>query len=742
MITASLASTTNLTVSALNAAACDVKSSTSGVLSCGTDSSGGGGVWPFTTSDTNYGVTVQSTTTPEWFKAGLHASTTSHFAQASSTLFTVNDPTSNSVVRTAVNLQTNRLQIGPVKYPADYVTSCPTCMYLSIDKSATADDATIVLRDQGNARAEIGMVGDNDLVLKTVSGTYGTESFSTRLKIEGTGATEPGNVGIGLGETTDASDLLSVGTGNAFTVDYVGNVIASTSITINNPANGNAVLSVLGQQQSGGGAYIRIRDNVQGSMAYFGQNSVINGGTAYAQFSIQNPQSAGTICMSAGARASATAGTACDLFFKATEAHLTFNYASTTMVTATTASTTNLIVSGLNAAACDVKSSTNGILSCGTDSSGGGGVWPFTPSTWGGVATQATSTLMVFNAGAVISTSSIGFLTAGSVTATSTTVASIFPYASTTGISASYASTTAMVVSGIANSMLSTSNGVVTGATISSPLSFSGTTLSIANAAADGSTKGAASFGANDFDASSGNITIDYTNGQAATGLLKGFLTAANWLTFNNKIGTSSVLTNGQLLAAGPNGNTAYSIATSSATCTTNVSCSAFTVVGSVAPAITGIAWPFTPTAWGNSTSTLMGLLGGLMVNFSSSTITGNLQVSTSSMSTFLTPYYTMGFSYASTTQGQGTSTYYLGPASEGRTFKTVQCDFSNFLAISLYDGTNRANYFVASSTIGTITYATNNTFSAGEAIRVDIGTSTNIAASVAGGCRFEYTVQ
>jgi hypothetical protein len=290
--------------------------------------------------------------------------------------------------------------------------------------------------------------------------------------------------------------------------------------------------------------------------------------------------------------------------------------------------------------------------------------------------------------------------------------------------------------------MLSTSNGVVTGATISSPLSFSGTTLSIANAAADGSTKGAASFGANDFDASSGNITIDYTNGQAATGLLKGFLTAANWLTFNNKIGTSSVLTNGQLLAAGPNGNTAYSIATSSATCTTNVSCSAFTVVGSVAPAITGIAWPFTPTAWGNSTSTLMGLLGGLMVNFSSSTITGNLQVSTSSMSTFLTPYYTMGFSYASTTQGQGTSTYYLGPASEGRTFKTVQCDFSNFLAISLYDGTNRANYFVASSTIGTITYATNNTFSAGEAIRVDIGTSTNIAASVAGGCRFEYTVQ
>ena len=37
--------------------------------------------------------------------------------------------------------------------------------------------------------------------------------------------------------------------------------------------------------------------------------------------------------------------------------------------------------------------------------------------------------------------------------------------------------------------------------------------IGINNAAADGSTKGAASFTANDFDASSGNISIDYANG-------------------------------------------------------------------------------------------------------------------------------------------------------------------------------------------------------------------------------------
>jgi hypothetical protein len=52
-------------------------------------------------------------------------------------------------------------------------------------------------------------------------------------------------------------------------------------------------------------------------------------------------------------------------------------------------------------------------------------------------------------------------------------------------------------------------------------------TLSIADAAADGSTKGAASFTAADFDATSGNISIDYTNAQKATNAQPGLATAA-----------------------------------------------------------------------------------------------------------------------------------------------------------------------------------------------------------------------
>src|SRR6185369_8191817 len=80
--------------------------------------------------------------------------------------------------------------------------------------------------------------------------------------------------------------------------------------------------------------------------------------------------------------------------------------------------------------------------------------------------------------------------------------------------------------------------------TISSPLtgsSYNGSspvTIGINNAAADGATKGAASFTASDFDATSGNISIDYTNGQAATTTNKGFLTNTDWNTFNGKLST------------------------------------------------------------------------------------------------------------------------------------------------------------------------------------------------------------
>lgn len=117
----------------------------------------------------------------------------------------------------------------------------------------------------------------------------------------------------------------------------------------------------------------------------------------------------------------------------------------------------------------------------------------------------------------------------------------------------------------------------------------SGGSITIQNAAADGSTKGAASFTAADFDASSGNISIDYTNGQAASATAKGFLPAANWLTFNGKVATATPPTLSHLAFWG--GTSAspllHSVATSSATCSTGVSCTAFTIVGAGGTTIT-----------------------------------------------------------------------------------------------------------------------------------------------------------
>jgi hypothetical protein len=79
----------------------------------------------------------------------------------------------------------NELRLGPVAYPATY--SVTNSGYLVIDKSGTAGDASLVLRDQGNARAEIGLITDNDIHFKTVTGTYGSETFTDRLLIRGTG---------------------------------------------------------------------------------------------------------------------------------------------------------------------------------------------------------------------------------------------------------------------------------------------------------------------------------------------------------------------------------------------------------------------------------------------------------------------------------------------------------------------------------------------------------------------------
>jgi len=86
----------------------------------------------------------------------------------------------------------------------------------------------------------------------------------------------------------------------------------------------------------------------------------------------------------------------------------------------------------------------------------------------------------------------------------------------------------------------------LTSLSASSPLSYNNGSgaFSIADAVADATTKGAASFTTNDFNSASGNISLDYTNGQKASTSQPGFLSTTDWDTFNGK---QAALTTGNL---------------------------------------------------------------------------------------------------------------------------------------------------------------------------------------------------
>ena len=83
----------------------------SGRFGCAADQTGGAGsAWPFTPS-TNYGVAVQSTSTPIWATTGLMASSTSYFVNASSTALTVSG-TAFFGTATSTTLNSNSATIG------------------------------------------------------------------------------------------------------------------------------------------------------------------------------------------------------------------------------------------------------------------------------------------------------------------------------------------------------------------------------------------------------------------------------------------------------------------------------------------------------------------------------------------------------------------------------------------------------------------------------------------------------
>lgn len=171
---------------------------------------GGSGSWPFTTTDTNYGVAVQSTTTPEWFKNGLFASTTSNFVYASTTAITAQ---SANILRLD-----NLTSAGFIKSSSIGTLSVDTSTYL------TAPVANASLANSTISGVALGGT------LAALTATNGSLTFSGSYT-----GTSAQTVGLNVGNANIWTALQSFQKGASTTVEsvlgpiYIGNT-ASTSI--------------------------------------------------------------------------------------------------------------------------------------------------------------------------------------------------------------------------------------------------------------------------------------------------------------------------------------------------------------------------------------------------------------------------------------------------------------------------------------------------------------------------------
>lgn len=185
------------------------------------------------------------------------------------------------------------------------------------------------------------------------------------------------------------------------------------------------------------------------------------------------------------------------------------------------------------------------------------------------------------------------------------------------------------------------------------------------------------------------------------------------------QIGTSTVPTIGHLAywtgASTP--STLGTVATSSTSCTGAVACTAFTTIGA-----------------GSSINLTAIAANSVLVNQTSGSAVPTA-LATSSLYTFSPAFYNTGgitgvisydsFDYATSTwTGTTTRTLEIG---YGEVWKSAQCVTSvGTLQVDFYHASSHLftnNSFQASTTKGTITFAQNTTFTAGDTVKVDIGT-------------------
>lgn len=302
--------------------------------------------WPWTPS-TNYGVAVQSTTTPLWMiGAGVFASSTN--ARPAVAAFSSSSGRALEIVNTGTGPGIWQQQLGTNAF-----------LWTAIAKSENANPIDIAHNPDSPTLS----------TTKTFSLANNTNARGTLMLLTNAGT----NKSL-LVDHNDTTDWATVIDSTGFGLRVIGGGSA-TPLQVEDGTNNVSLLV-----NSNGN--VGIASSTLGSTMRFtvGGNSFF-GGTVHATGTITSVATAAN----------------------------TFPYASSTAITVSgTASTSKFFADGL--VTCNTGNMLTwaaGVFGCEDDSAGGGGVWPFTPSTYAGVANQSTTTPLWLNGTQLIASSTL-----------------------------------------------------------------------------------------------------------------------------------------------------------------------------------------------------------------------------------------------------------------------------------------------------------------------------------------------